>query len=101
MANTRGGYVVMGVRNADFAPVGLPTTAHLDSASLKNHLDNFVTEHLDWVLAHHSLEIGGGAAPLRPTLTLRLQRPQLSQRRTARIARTGARKWRSVKVNGW
>lgn len=57
MANTMGGHIVLGVRDGDFAPVGLPSTAYLDQAELDNLLGNYVHEKIDWLLAYHNVPI--------------------------------------------
>lgn len=57
MANTDGGHVVFGVRDGDFAPVGLPGEAYLDEADLQNTLVKYVHEKIDFLLAYHNLSI--------------------------------------------
>ncbi len=57
MANSGGGHVVFGVRDGDFEPVGLSDTDRLDEADLRNMLDKYVDERIDFLLAYHKLQI--------------------------------------------
>ncbi len=59
MANTRGGHIVLGVRDSDFAPVGLPMDTRIDEADIRNTLDNYVGEQIEFLIARYHLEING------------------------------------------
>jgi serine/threonine protein kinase/tetratricopeptide (TPR) repeat protein len=59
MANTRGGHIVLGVRDGDLAPVGLSTLSVFDQADLERVLDNYVQERIDLVLSYHSITVDG------------------------------------------
>jgi hypothetical protein len=59
MANTSGGYIVFGVRDDDFYPIGLQHGSNISLEKLADTLDNYVGERVEILLAHHNLMLEG------------------------------------------
>jgi len=60
MANTRGGYIVIGVDD-NYKPRGLPEDFHIDHAQIQQILSNYVKPVAETVYAEKTLEINGSA----------------------------------------
>ncbi len=57
MANTRGGYIIIGVRDQDFAAVGLPPAFHMDSAELQAKIARYFRPVPKFIYAEKTVKV--------------------------------------------